>query len=325
MKSLKNVGEFGLIENIKSWIDSKDLKSDDNVIGIGDDAAVIKNFSSSLLTSIDTLVEGTHFTTDITSFYELGWKALAVNISDIAAMGAIPKYALISFACPEGTKIEDLQQFYFGFQELSKLAGVKLIGGDTVKTIEKIVVSVSIIGETINGNYFLRSSAKVGDYVCATGTFGDAAVGLQQLLNDKSVKNYFTERFNTPMPRFKEAKILGEKNLANAMIDVSDGLVFSLYEIAEKSKLGIVLEQSKIPISKEIKKLDNCLDFALYGGEDYELVFSVSEDKIDEVMNNIGLKNVSIIGKVSDHFQGVKMKSENGELKILAKKGYSAF
>jgi len=320
---LKNIGEFGLIENIKSWLDSKDSNIDANVVGIGDDAAVINKISDKILTSIDTLVEGTHFTRDITNFHELGWKSLAVNISDIAAMGGIPKYALISFACPEGTKIENLKQFYFGFQELAKLAKVRLIGGDTVKTSEKIVVSVSIIGETINGNYFLRSGAKAGDFVCVTGTFGDAAFGLKQLLLDKLVKNYFTDRFNKPMPRFLEAKILGEKNLANAMIDVSDGLVFSLYEIAEKSNLGILIEKNKIPISQQLQKILKNLDYALYGGEDYELIFTVSEKNINEVVNS--LKNVNIIGNMTDVFAGVRMKSENDKTENLVKKGYSAF
>jgi thiamine-monophosphate kinase len=320
---LKNLGEFGLIDNIKSWIDSKNLKSNDNVIGIGDDSAVVKNFNNNLLTSIDTLVEGTHFTKEITSFYDLGWKSLAVNISDISAMGGVPKYALISFACPDDTKIDDLKQFYFGFQELAELASVQLIGGDTVRTSEKIVVSVSIIGETIDNNYFLRSGAKVGDYVCATGTFGDSAVGLKQLLQDNLAKNYFTEKFNRPMPRFKEAKILGEQNLANSMIDVSDGLVFSLYELSEKSKIGILLEENKIPVSKQIKQIEHYLDYALYGGEDYELIFTVSEKNIKTVLNS--LENVNIIGKISADFQGVKIKYKTGELKNLQKKGYSAF
>ncbi|MDR0675930.1 MAG: thiamine-phosphate kinase, partial [Elusimicrobiota bacterium] len=334
-----DIGEFKLIENIKSWIRLKDKtkKCNKNVIGIGDDAAIIKvdpNFKN-ILASIDTLVEGTHFTRETTNFYELGWKSLAVNISDIAAMGGIAKYALISIACPEFLKIEDLKKFYFGFQELANIADIKLIGGDTVKSDKKIVVSISIIGHSLGNNYFLRCGIESGDYVFSTGTFGDAAMGLRQLLKEKKTKKYFRDRFNKPMPRFEEAKILGQQNLATAMIDVSDGLAFSLNELANKNKKGILIYADKIPISTYLKneilsqKIRNFkseksyLDFALYGGEDYELLFCAKKSNTDEILNKC--KNASIIGEVVNNFFGVKMIDKNNNISNISKEGYVAF
>ncbi len=322
MKNLKDIDEFEFIENIKKWINSKELKSD-GIIGIGDDAAIVKNFHSNLVTSIDTLVEGTHFTREITSFFDLGWKSLAVNISDIAAMGASPKYAMISVACPTDLLVSDLKKFYFGFKKLADLANVKLIGGDTVRSDSKIVVSVVIFGETLKGNFALRGGAKPGELVCATGSFGNAAFGLDQLLANKNVRNFFTKSFNAPMPRFQEGKFLGKNGFATAMLDVSDGLVFSLYEISDKSEVGILLFEEKICVKKELKKQKNYLDYVLYGGEDYELLFCVKAKNFTKILEQF--PSVYILGETTDKFKGVKIKTRDNKIKSLKKKGYSAF
>jgi thiamine-monophosphate kinase len=323
---LKDLGEFELIENIKLWVNSKNEDNKSEIVGIGDDAAVINNFfglnSENILLSVDTLVEGTHFTRDITNFFELGWKSLAVNVSDIASMGGIPKYAMISFACPKYLKVEDLKKFYFGFKELADLSGVKLVGGDTVKTNEKIVVSVSIIGETINKNYALRKGAETGNFVFATGTFGDSALGLKQLLKNKNIKSYFTDRFNSPMPRFKEGEFLGKNNFATAMMDVSDGLAFSLNDMADKSKKGFLIYEGKVPFSEAMQNVEKKLNYALYGGEDYELVFCAKKENLDKIL---AFGNISLIGEVFDNFDGVKMLTKNNKIISIPKKGYVAF
>lgn len=276
------MNEFELIENIKSWLGTKEF--------IGDDAAVLPN---NILTCVDTLVEDVHFTRQITSFYDLGWKALAVNISDIAAMGGISKYALISFAATPDVNEKDFKDFYDGFKALADLSGVVLVGGDTVSAKTKIVVSVTLIGEVIN-QPILRTGAKAGDYVYLTGTCGEAAKGLHELLTTGKT-NY--QKFNRPMPRFKEGEIIGKNQLAHSMIDVSDGLAFSLYELIKNTDLGIELTE----------EFD---DDALFGGEDYELVFT--SDQL--------LKDFHVIGKVTKEFNDVRMNE-----RILPNKGYQAF
>ncbi len=319
---ISNLGEFGLIENIKSWINEEE-KFVDNIIGIGDDAAVISfDKDEKVLASTDTFVEGVHFTRDITSFFDLGWRVLAANASDIAAMGGTPKYVMISLACPVNTKIDDIRNFYFGFKKLADILDIKLIGGDTVKLDKKIVVSISILGNTLSQNYILRNSAENGNLVFATGTFGDSAFGLKELLKNKNIRNFFTERFNNPMPRVKEGKFLGRNNLATCMMDVSDGLAFTLNEIAYKSNLGILLYEDKIPYSKEMKNTKDKLSYALYGGEDFELIFCARKENLDKILS---FGNISLIGEVKDDFLGVKILDNKNKLSILPRKGYRAF
>ncbi|MCP4481934.1 MAG: thiamine-phosphate kinase [bacterium] len=290
--------EFQLIENIKSWIEDQEM--------IGDDAAILPN---NTLACVDTLVEDVHFTRKITSFYELGWKALAVNISDIAAMGGRSKYALISFAVTDDIISSDLKQFYYGFKELAKLAGVVLIGGDTVKSKTKIVVTITLLGEVIS-EPILRKGANLGDYLCLTGVCGEASKGLQELLKIGKTTSLRHKKFNKPMPRFKEGIIIGENRIANSMVDISDGLAFSLYELIKDMNLGISLNQ----------EFDSD---ALYGGEDYELLFTVSDlNKLQKLKNS----HVNIIGKITNENCGVvNMHCKNGQVEALENKGYSAF
>lgn len=322
-KKISSLGEFGLIENIASWIREDPGVSDDDIIGMGDDAAVVSfDRDEKVLASTDTLVEGVHFTRDITSFFDLGWRALAANISDIASMGGVSKYAMISLACPSNIRISDIRNFYFGFKKLADQFNIKLIGGDTVKLNKKIVVTISILGNTLSKNYILRNTAKDGDLVFATGTFGDSAFGLRELLKNKNIKDFFTERFNNPVPRVKEGEFLGRNNLATAMMDVSDGLAFTLNEIAYKSGVGILVYEDKIPYSKEMKNIKNKLFYALYGGEDFELVFCAKKEHSDKILS---FGNISLIGEVKDTFLGVKIVDINNKASILERKGYKAF
>ncbi|MFC1485114.1 thiamine-phosphate kinase [bacterium] len=317
------MNEFDIIENIKKWVSSKEKQT--SLIGIGDDAAVIPPFKDKLLISKDALVEGVHFTRNITSFYELGWKALSVNLSDIAAMGGMPLFALISFACPaRNIKLENLKDFYNGFRELADLAsGLQLIGGDTVKSKSDIFISVTILGKCLGGKPILRNNAQDQDYICATGTFGDAAFGLEKLLAGENIDSFFANRFNKPTPRFREGIIIGENQLANAMMDVSDGLSFTLHEMAEKSDKKFEIYYDKIPVSKNLKQnSEKFMDYALYGGEDYELIFCAPQKKLEDVKNLI--PNATVIGRVKNG-DGVKFLNSKGEAVCVERKGYNAY
>ncbi|MFC1546237.1 thiamine-phosphate kinase [bacterium] len=320
-KSLNQIGEFSLIEKIKDWLKNK---NDKTIIGIGDDAAVVPSFKHPLVISKDALIEGTHFTKKITSFYDLGWKSLGVNISDISAMGAKPYFALIAIAAPKNLTLKQIKEFYNGFKALADITKVQLIGGDTIHSRKDIMVSVTIIGKISGKKPIRRSTAKPGDAVCATGTFGDSAYGLYLLKKGKKDK-LFSKRFNRPMPRWEYGAKIGKFNLANAMMDVSDGLVSTINEIMAKSKTGCNIMYDKIPVNKNLIQkagIKKAMSYALYGGEDYELVFTVPKQKLKKVTKI--LPDAQVIGSVTKGKKITFLNKQKKPLKIR-KKGYTAF
>jgi thiamine-monophosphate kinase len=316
-KNLKNIGEYALIDLIKKWMDKKKDKS---ILGIGDDAAQVLFKSNKIIASVDALVENIHFTRKITSFYDLGYKSLAVNISDMSAMGAKSLFALITFSVTKDMTFKNIKDFYKGFKTLADKFNIKLIGGDTVKSKRDIFVSVTILGESYSKTSILRSGAKCGDYLCVTGTFGDAGYGLNLL--QKNIKDkFFYQRFNRPDSRCQESMFIAKNNIASSMMDASDGLVSSIYELMNKSKTGCEIFYNKIPVSKKLKSKTNIMNYILYGGEDYELVFTVHPEKIDLVKSK--MKNMSIIGRVTNN-KKIKFLDENNKEINVKYKTYDA-
>jgi thiamine-monophosphate kinase len=299
MKALQRIGEFGLIKRL-----TKRIINDKSVIrGVGDDAAVISyRRGKYLLFATDMLVEGVHFRQKEASFLQIGRKALAVNISDIAAMGGIPKYAVVSLGFPKSLCVRALDDMMRGITTLAKEYGINVVGGDTVRS-GKIVLNVSLIGEVKKRNLVLRSGAKVGDLIFVTGSLGGSGK---------------LKQFNF-IPRVKEAQELIKIFNPTAMIDISDGLASDLRRIAEQSEVGAVIFKQLIPVAPRAS-----LQSALYTGEDFELLFTVSLDSARRFQEK-GKVPVTCIGKIVEKKRGLTIIASRAKVTTLKEEGFRHF
>jgi len=307
-KKLSQLGEFGLIDRIAARV----VNSPAVVTGIGDDAAVTAlSPGMQLLTSTDMLLEDVHFRLEWHDPYRLGRKSLAVSISDLAAMGAIPRWALLSLALPQQCPIGLVDDFTRGFLSMAAEHGVTLIGGDTCRSAGGLVISVTIMGEQLPDLILRRSGAKPGDDIWVTGTIGDAAMGLLLLekgrggmvheASDPGVRQLLS-RLLDPTPRTNAGLILAGSGLVSAMIDVSDGLLADFGHIAEMSGVGGSLQLDSLPISAAFRSAAARLpefpyQLALCGGEDYELAFTgpaANRKKIIEILKKSSLEAVRV-------------------------------
>ena len=304
-------GEFELINRIrnKTRIFSKDV-----VVGIGDDAAALKyNKNKYLLFTTDMLVENDHFSLDYFMPEQIGMKAIEQNASDIAAMGGLPRYSLVSLALPIDIDVEFVDRLYDGINQKSGKYKINVVGGNITHSRE-IVVNVALIGFVEKKYLTLRSNAKVGDLIFCSGDVGASTAGLELLRHGKkgkSIKKHLEPRCRLDLAR-KLAKIG-----VNSMIDVSDGVAPEVKHICDESKVGAVIYADKIPISKDtIKDAEkmgkNPVDFALYGGEDFELVFTASKNKL----NQLKKYDVKVIGEVADKKYGIKLVRNGKKSKI---------
>jgi len=332
---LREIGEFGLIARIKKSI----LPLFPGVLrGIGDDAAISSlTPGTELVSTVDLLVEGVHFNLSFTSAHILGRKSLAVNLSDIAAMGANPRFVLLSLALPAKTIVEFIDDFMRGFLEMARAHDVALIGGDTSSSPEGVFISVTLLGEGKKENLVCRCGAQPGDDLYVTGTLGDSLLGLQvaQKREGKPTspeEAYLMERHLNPLPRLPEGKTLAERGLARAMIDVSDGLYSDLWHICEESQVGATVWVERIPLSVPFQSLatvpkEQNWQLAVKGGEDYELLFAAASEKAWELKElarhwKCGL---TWIGKVEPFSQGVTIRNEQGPVDDAFLKGYDHF
>jgi thiamine-monophosphate kinase len=271
---LSRLGEFGLIERIRRMTPTaRGVR-----IGIGDDCAWVNHTAGSSLITADLLIEGVHFDLKWTSLFALGYKSLAVNLSDIAAMGGVPAYAIVSLGIPAKFTSQQVDEFYRGFNSLARKCQVALIGGDT-NISPMLIVSVCLIGAP-PARPVRRSGAKAGEDIYVTGTLGDSALGLEQLRNKSRPANsvavrQLLARHHQPTPRLTAGALLAREKLATAMIDVSDGLLQDLGHICKASNTGAVIWHEQLPLSAAFRALagKNRTRFALGGGEDYELLF----------------------------------------------------
>lgn len=286
------------------------------LFGIGDDASVIeqRNGLDTVVTT-DLLVEEIDFRLTTTTARLLGHKALAVSLSDIAAMGARPRYALLSIGVPREiwrTKFPD--EFYEGFFALADSFGVSLIGGDVSRTPERIVIDSIVIGDAPHGLAVFRSGARPGDHIFVTGSLGGAAFGLMLLEQEIELKRARDKRriveqlilrHRQPEPRVAWGAVLGEENLATAMIDISDGLSSDLAQLCRESKVGAKLYGARIPVERHAMRLSEQLQLdplkaALDGGEDFELLFTIRPRDLSRLPKRIGRVPVTYIGDVTD-------------------------
>lgn len=320
--------EFSLIEQIKP----KAYRQNKLIKGIGDDAAVIRMGNNDTVVAVDTFIEGVHFTKETLSPWQIGYRLLAVNLSDLAAMGAKPHFYLVSIVIPNEVSDHDVMEIFSGMDQLAKQYDIDLIGGDTVSG-DKLTLTVTIIGSVPKDKARLRSDARSGDVVFVTGTLGDSAAGLDLLLKnvsvdiDKQIKNELILKHQLPNPRVQFALAIRELERV-ALNDISDGLANELHEIAESSEVTIEIDDEKIPLSEGLRMFpaERVEFYKYFGGEDFELVGTVSEKKfplLKEIAENSSL-TITEIGSVSynkERNENVWIR-KNGTVQPLQKKGY---
>jgi thiamine-monophosphate kinase len=322
------------------------------VRGIGDDAAVLKSFAGSdVVVSTDLLLEDIDFRRETTRPDLLGHKALAVSLSDIAAMGARPRWALLSIGVPNDVwESEFLDRFYDGFFQLAARYGVGLIGGDVSRTSEKIVIDSIVIGECLMEREVFRSGAKPGDQIFVTGFLGDAAAGLRliergarlhspatrealasidEAAGERHPLDHLLLRQLQPEPRVGWGLLLGEKQLATAMIDISDGLSSDLNHLCAESEVGALIDASCIPLDPRVIELcgRRALDplmLALHGGEDFELLFTVNPENTTRLPTRVDGVALRRIGEIMAASDGVRI-SEGSRTWNLEPGGWEHF
>jgi thiamine-monophosphate kinase len=303
---LCELGEFGLIDLIHNITDKlrNPLQASwqQLLVGIGDDAAAWQSNNHIQLATTDTLVQDVHFDLDTVTWEELGWKALAVNLSDIAAMGGIPLYALISLALPKELDVENISRFINGMLPLAEEFGVAIVGGN-LATAPNVVITITIIGCSKGKSILRRSTAMTGEQIAVTGHLGLSAAGLEMLkqnLNlDPETSNILRRGHLQPIPRVKEGQILAQQGVKSA-IDISDGLVADLNHICECSKINARVKIEQVPAHPVVKaNFPNYEQLALCGGEDYELLFTANKTIMEQVKHALSCP-VTIIGDITE-------------------------
>lgn len=274
-------GEFGFIEKIK-----KLFGTTEGLVGIGDDCAVIPMGESDLLVTTDMLIEGVHFLRSDATPEQVGYKSVAVNLSDIAAMGGRPIGTFLSIALPKDAQGEWAERFMEGFAEISRHYGVPLLGGDTTSSLRDVAVNVAVVGTCPHGKAILRSGARVGDTIFVTGPLGDSGAGLKLLLEKAErtpEEDFLVERHYTPTPRLGEGLALAATGLVGAMMDISDGIASDLGHILKASGVGARVELDALPTSEQLERVCerkgwSAFEIAASAGEDYELLLTASEE-----------------------------------------------
>jgi thiamine-monophosphate kinase len=320
---VSELGEFGLIERIAGALPPT---SDGVVVGVGDDVAVLRTDGENyLLATCDIQVEGVHFLRDVIGPYRLGRKAAAINLSDIAAMGGVPTYLLVSLAMPPETEVDFIDQLYRGLGDEVSAAGADMVGGNMARLPDRFAVDILLLGWVEPEHLLLRSGAQIGDLVCVTGVLGDSAAGLALLSDpqaeiDAAVRNQLLAAHLTPTPRLLEGRALAATGAVTAALDVSDGALSDVGHICERSEVGVEIWAERLPISDAARQValitgKDALDFALRGGEDYELLFTVPEPRVGDVAEGVWAATgtpVTVIGQILPPSAGTKVVLPDG-------------
>jgi len=335
---LSEYGEFGLIEHLTQGIELKNVST---VLGIGDDAAIIDEKNRYQLVSTDLLVEGIHFDMHYTPLKHLGYKAIASNLSDIAAMNALPEQVLVGIALSSRYTVEAVDELYQGMRLCCNRYGVDLVVGDTTSSVSGLFISVTVLGYADKDKITRRSGAEEHDLVCVSGDLGAAYMGLLLLEREKEVylkdpnnqpdldgNEYVLERQLKPEPRLDIVRQLAENEiLPTSMIDISDGLASEILHICKSSQKGCCLYEDKIPIDTTTNNLAREFGIipsvaALNGGEDYELLFTIKQSDYEKVKQ---LKDVSVIGYITDKNSGCLLITKDEKTVELKAQGWNSF
>ena len=335
---LSSLGEFGLIDQIAAAVE---LKNPESVKGIGDDAAVIDNGDELTLVSTDMLIEGVHFDLTFHPLKHLGFKAVAVNLSDIYAMNGTPKQIVVALAISNRFSLEAIEELYEGIQLACEKYSVDLVGGDTTSSTSGLVINVTAIGKAKKEDIVYRNGAAKGDLICVSGDLGGAYVGLQLLEREKKIfldnpkiqpdlsnADYILERQLKPEPRKDVVDKLKQLDVhPTSMIDISDGLASEVLHLCKQSNTGCTLYEDKFPIDPQTfeKAREFHLDptvCALSGGEDYELLFTIKQSDYEKLRMHVDL---SIIGHMVDKEEGSHLVDKSGNQVKLTAQGWKAF
>jgi len=335
---LNQLGEFGLLRRIHGRVPGRSA----NVrIGIGDDAAVLRTPPDrDLIVTTDLLVEAVDFNRAYGSFRQIGYKALAVNLSDVAAMGGRPFAFLVGLAVHSRMAVRAVDEIYDGMLTLARRHRVALVGGDLSSSPNEMMITVTVVGDVETGRAVTRSGARSGDRIYVTGTLGDSRAGLEILKNRKrrkgsrstAAESYLTRRHFYPEPRVDFGRLIGRKGWATAMIDLSDGLASDLRHLCEAGGVGARLESDRLPISSALaayarRRGEAAPVYALRGGEDFELLFAVREK--DSAAVEAAAKRMAIsvtpIGGIVTHRHGITVMEEGGLVVPLTLRSYEHF
>lgn len=329
------LGEFGLIDHLTR---NNETKNASTILSVGDDAAVIDHFGRQTVITTDLLVESIHFDLMYTPLKHLGYKSVIVNLSDIYAMNATPTQIVISIAISNKFSVEALDEFYEGVYAACDKYGVDLVGGDTTTSQRGFVISITAIGEVAPDTYVKRDGAKVNDLICVSGDLGGAFLGLTILEREKKIfeqtgaqpdlenRAYIVGRMLKPEARKDVIEYFAEhKIVPTSMIDISDGLSSDMLHICKQSNVGCVLYEDKLPLNEDSKDFAYKLELdptacALSGGEDYELLFTISQADHEKIANNNGL---SIIGYITAPGDGNTFITRGGNKHELVAQGWN--
>lgn len=334
--SISELGEFGLIERITKSIQ---LKNTSTIKGVGDDAAILEYKDKQIVVSSDLLTEGVHFNLMYAPLKHLGYKSVIVNLSDVYAMNAVPKQITVNIALSSKFSVESVEELYSGIHLACEKYGVDLVGGDTTGSLTGLTISVTVLGEIEKDKAVLRSGAKPNDLLCVTGDLGGAYMGLQLLERENEVYkvnpnvqpqldgyDYILERQLKPEARkdiVEAFKKMGIK--PTSMIDVSDGLSSEILHLCKNSNVGCNLHEDKIPLDEQTKQMAeelniNPLVAALNGGEDYELLFTISMDDFEKIKND---PDFTVIGHITDAAEGTNLITSGGSAIQLEAQGWN--
>ncbi len=332
---IDQLGEFGLIDRIQRALPAP---GPDVLVGIGDDVAVLRVQGDTVwMATCDVQMEGAHFLRDAIAPRDLGRKALAINLSDIAATGGTPRYALVSLGLPADLAVEYVDQLYAGLREEAELFGVEIVGGNISRSKLGLFVDIFLLGHAPRANVLLRSGARVGDQILVTGTLGDSAAGVALITGragaDDAYAAFARSRQYLPTPRVREGQLIGASHLAHAMLDISDGLASDLGHICERSDVGARIAVGQLPVAPENRALAQRAmgdewQFALFGGEDYELLFTAPASSApalaDEITRTTGTR-VSTIGEILPPSAGRQLELPDGTVVPLSALGWDHF
>jgi len=308
---LNEIGEFGFIERFKPLFESL---IQGNQTGIGDDCAIIPaNDHEDWLVTTDLLMEDVHFIRRAITPEQLGYKSLAVNLSDIAAMGGTPVGSFLSIAIPPDIDVEYLDAFMQGYRRLSSRYNTPLLGGDTTGSREHLAINVCVAGKCSKGMARKRSMAQPGDAVCVTGTLGDSAGGLQLLLHKitpADAYGYLLQKHHLPEPRLDEGMFMAGFPAVHAMIDISDGIASDLKHILKASAVSAKVHLDWLPVSEQLKKASaeykwNASELAAAGGEDYELLVTIAASGLKTVQEEFQKKFGTPLVKIGEITPGM--------------------
>ncbi|HII81092.1 MAG TPA: thiamine-phosphate kinase [Methanosarcina sp.] len=328
MKETKvsSIGERALISRLSEIFNApegKERGQEGIIIGAGSDDCAVLDLKGEdcLVVTTDMLHRTTDFPAEMTP-WQMGWMSAAVNLSDIAAMGAEPTGLLMAIGMPSDTEIDFVEELARGIQACVEFCGTTVIGGD-IDTHAELTITGTALGRVKKSQLLLRKGAKPGDLVCITGYTGSAGAALKAVLSKKSVSETVLKALFEPVPRTREARVLAESGAVTSMMDTSDGLAMSLYDLSRQSKVGFKIRENTLPILPEVREFasgpEELLEFALYTGGDFELIFTVDPKRLKKVQN---ICNLTIIGECTKYETGIMLESPECRLTAIKQLGY---